>query len=96
MTAEEAVLHLDAQENQFLVFRNAEDERISVIYKRKDGNYGIMRETGEGETEFLNALGYDVFALNFGFSGKNFDFKISGKLFNKFGYRNFRLDVVLI
>ena len=42
MTAEEAVLHLNAQENQFLVFRNSEDERISVIYKRKDGNYGLI------------------------------------------------------
>ncbi len=42
MTAEEAVLRLNEQENQFLVFRNSEDERISVIYKRKDGNYGLI------------------------------------------------------
>ncbi len=42
MTAEEAVLHLKNDENQFLVFRNSEDERISVIYKRKDGNYGLI------------------------------------------------------
>ena len=43
LTDEEAVLQLDAEENQFLVFRNAEDERISVIYKRKDGNYGLIK-----------------------------------------------------
>ena len=43
MTDEEAVLSLDAEENQFLVFRNADDERISVIYKRKDGNYGLIK-----------------------------------------------------
>ncbi len=43
MTDEEAVLILDAEENQFLVFRNADDERISVIYKRKDGNYGLIK-----------------------------------------------------
>ncbi|MDQ6785754.1 MAG: ribosome-associated translation inhibitor RaiA [Acidobacteriota bacterium] len=42
MTAEEAVLRLNGEENQFLVFRNSEDERISVIYKRKDGNYGLI------------------------------------------------------
>ena len=43
MTDEEAVLSLEAEENQFLVFRNSDDERISVIYKRKDGNYGLIR-----------------------------------------------------
>lgn len=43
MTAEEAVLNLDSEENQFLIFRNADNERISVIYKRKDGNYGLIQ-----------------------------------------------------
>jgi putative sigma-54 modulation protein len=43
MTAEEAVLQLDGEENQFLVFRNADNERISVVYKRKDGNYGLIQ-----------------------------------------------------
>ena len=43
LTGEEAVMQLDADENQFLVFRNAENERVSVIYKRKDGNYGLIQ-----------------------------------------------------
>lgn len=43
MTAEEAVLRLNDDENQFLVFRDAESERISVIYKRKDKNYGLIQ-----------------------------------------------------
>ncbi len=44
MTAEEAVLRLNEQENQFLVFRNADaKERVSVIYKRADGNYGLIQ-----------------------------------------------------
>lgn len=43
MTEEEAVLRLNEEENQFLVFRSAEDERVSVIYKRKDGNYGLIK-----------------------------------------------------
>jgi putative sigma-54 modulation protein len=42
MTAEEAVFRLNDEENQFLVFRNAEDEKVSVIYRRKDGNYGLI------------------------------------------------------
>jgi putative sigma-54 modulation protein len=43
MTEEEAVLRLADEENHFLVFRNAADERVSVIYKRKDGNYGLIK-----------------------------------------------------
>ncbi len=43
MTADEAAMELMAEENQFLVFRNAENERLSVIYKRKDGNYGLIQ-----------------------------------------------------
>jgi putative sigma-54 modulation protein len=43
MTVEEAVLRLDDEENQFLVFRNADNERFSVVYKRNDGNYGLIQ-----------------------------------------------------
>lgn len=43
MTAEEAVISLNGDENQFVVFRDSETERISVIYKRKDGNYGLIQ-----------------------------------------------------
>lgn len=43
LTEEEAVMQLVEEENQFLVFRNADNERVSVIYKRKDGNYGLIQ-----------------------------------------------------
>ncbi len=42
LTDEEAALQLEAEVNQFLVFRNAENQRVSVIYKRKDGDYGLI------------------------------------------------------
>jgi putative sigma-54 modulation protein len=42
LTIEEAILNLKADENQFLVYRDAESEQISVIYNRKDGNYGLI------------------------------------------------------
>lgn len=42
MTPDEAVLRLQEQDNQFLVFRLAENQKIAVIYKRKDGNYGLI------------------------------------------------------
>ena len=42
MTAEEAAMRLSGEPDQFLVFRDADTERLGVIYKRKDGNYGLI------------------------------------------------------
>ena len=42
MAEDEAALQLSGEENSFLVFRNADTQKISVIYKRKDGNYGLI------------------------------------------------------
>ena len=42
MTPEEAMLSVAAAPEQFLVFRDAETDRIGVIYKRKDGNFGLI------------------------------------------------------
>ena len=42
MTAEEAAMRLEDEENQFVVFRNSENERISIIYKRKNNDYGLI------------------------------------------------------
>ena len=43
LTAEEAAMHLEDEENQFIVFRDADSEKISVLYKRRDGNYGLIQ-----------------------------------------------------
>lgn len=43
VSTEEAAMLLQHEENQFLVFREAETELVSVIYKRKDGNYGLIQ-----------------------------------------------------
>src|ERR1043166_8064449 len=42
MTAEEAALRLSGVPDQFLVFRDADTSRLGVIYKRNDGNYGLI------------------------------------------------------
>ena len=42
MTAEEAALRLSGEPDQFLVFRDADTSRPGVLYKRKDGNYGLI------------------------------------------------------
>jgi putative sigma-54 modulation protein len=42
MTPEEAMLRVEEAAEQFLVFRNAETDRVGVIYRRKDGNFGLI------------------------------------------------------
>jgi len=42
MTAEEAALRLSSETNQFVVFRDADTDRLGVLYKRKDGNFGLI------------------------------------------------------
>ena len=42
MDLEEAMLEMELLGHSFFVFRNAETEEVNVIYKRKDGNYGII------------------------------------------------------
>ncbi|GAB6176636.1 ribosome-associated translation inhibitor RaiA [Desulfobaculum senezii] len=42
MMADEAAMQLDTFKYDFLVFRNAETERVNVIYRRKTGEYGLI------------------------------------------------------
>lgn len=42
MDEEEAVLQMDLLGHDFFVFKNIDTDNISVVYKRKDNNYGIM------------------------------------------------------
>lgn len=42
MSPEEALLQLDLISHDFYVFTNAKTNKINVIYKRKDGDYGLI------------------------------------------------------
>ena len=42
MSLDEAVLQLNLEDSDFLVFINASTEKVSVIYHRKDGDYGLI------------------------------------------------------
>lgn len=42
MMEEEAILQMELLGHNFFVFLNGETDDLSVIYKRKDGNYGII------------------------------------------------------
>ena len=42
MDEEEALLQIELLNHDFFVFKNIDEECVSVIYKRKDGKYGII------------------------------------------------------
>jgi len=42
MTAEEAALQLEAIDKEFLVFIDVEADQIAIIYRRRDGNLGLI------------------------------------------------------
>ncbi|MGL5312543.1 MAG: ribosome hibernation-promoting factor, HPF/YfiA family [Peptostreptococcaceae bacterium] len=42
MSAEEAVLQMELIEHDFYMFRNIDTDEISIVYKRKNGGYGII------------------------------------------------------
>ncbi|WP_027416179.1 ribosome hibernation-promoting factor, HPF/YfiA family [Aneurinibacillus terranovensis] len=42
MDAEEAVLQMDMLGHNFFVFSNAENNEVNVVYRRKDGRYGLI------------------------------------------------------
>ena len=43
MSVEDAALRLDEGEESFLVFRNADDDSVAIVYRRKDGNLGLIQ-----------------------------------------------------
>jgi putative sigma-54 modulation protein len=42
MSAEEAASQLELVGHDFFVFRNAESDEVNVIYRRRDGGYGLI------------------------------------------------------
>lgn len=42
MDEEEAILQMELLRHGFFVFRNSETDEVNVVYKRKDGNYGLI------------------------------------------------------
>lgn len=42
MSSEEAVLQMELIGHSFFVYSNSETDEVNVVYKRKDGNYGLI------------------------------------------------------
>ena len=42
MDEDEAILQMSLIDHDFFVFKNLDEECVSVLYLRKDGTYGII------------------------------------------------------
>lgn len=42
MDVQEAIMQMNLVNHDFFVFRDAQTEDINVVYRRKDGNYGLI------------------------------------------------------
>ncbi len=42
MSVEEAVMQMELLDHDFYVFSNAETDEVNVVYRRNDGNYGLI------------------------------------------------------
>jgi putative sigma-54 modulation protein len=43
---EEAILQMDLLGHNFYVFRNALTDEVNVVYRRRDGHYGLIEPEG--------------------------------------------------
>ena len=46
MDVEEAILQMNLLDHSFFVFRNSDDDSLSIVYRRKNGGYGLI-STGD-------------------------------------------------
>ncbi len=42
MDSEEAILQMDLLGHNFFVYQDSESSKVNVVYKRKDGSYGLL------------------------------------------------------
>jgi len=42
MTLDDAVDHVNLIDNEFLVFKNSATEKVNILYKRRDGDLGLI------------------------------------------------------
>jgi putative sigma-54 modulation protein len=42
MSQDEAVLQMESMKQEFLIYRDTKNDRICILFRRKDGNYGLV------------------------------------------------------
>ena len=47
MDVEEAILQMNTTGHQFYMFRNMDSNEINVVYRRRDGDYGLLEPDAE-------------------------------------------------
>lgn len=47
MSVDEAILQMNMLGHEFFMFRNESTDEIGVVYRRKDGNYGLLEANAE-------------------------------------------------
>lgn len=47
MSVEEAIMQMNLLEHEFFVFRDAASDEVCVVYKRRDGDYGLITSSNE-------------------------------------------------
>jgi putative sigma-54 modulation protein len=45
LSPDEAAVHMDLLSHNFFVFRNAQTQEVNVLYRRRDGDYGLIEPT---------------------------------------------------
>lgn len=43
MDIDEAIMQMELIHDSFLVFTNARNDQVNVVYRRKDGHYGLIQ-----------------------------------------------------
>lgn len=51
ITLDEAILEMEALNHDFFMYLDTDDELVSVVYKRKDGGYGLLQSTNKVEVK---------------------------------------------
>jgi putative sigma-54 modulation protein len=49
MSVEEAIMQMDLMNNDFYVFSNSTTREMNVVYRRKDGHYGLIEAKSPGK-----------------------------------------------
>ncbi len=45
MSLDDAVMQLEGNNNRFVVYRDSLSEKISILYRKEDGNFGLIETT---------------------------------------------------